>query len=66
MQNIVHSSSVLVDEKYSEHWEKIDGLIGKGVDDFVRIVENYINILASSQHDTYTKPFEVIASNMGK
>lgn len=66
MQNIVHAASVILDTKYKNHWMRIEDLIDQGTDDLIRSIENYINVLSSSQHDTYTNPFEIVASNMGE
>lgn len=51
--------------KYRNHWIRIEDLVDQSTDDLISTIENYINVLSSSQHDTYTNPFEIVASNMG-
>lgn len=41
-------------------------MTGLGAEHLTSLVENYINILSISQHDTYTNPFEIVSPNMGK
>lgn len=41
-------------------------MTGLGAEHLTGLVENCINILSVSQHDTYTNPFEIISPNMGK
>jgi cadherin EGF LAG seven-pass G-type receptor 1 len=62
----VHSVSIILDEKYTDHWFRIKQLTGEGAEHLISDIENYINILSISQHDTYTNPFEIVAPNMGK
>lgn len=64
IHNMVHSIGVVLDEKYASHWTKIKKLTGESTENLIGHVENYINILSSSQHDTYTHPFEVVFPNM--
>lgn len=62
----MHSASVVLDNKYSQHWSRIKELTNEGAEHLVSAIESYINILSSSQHDTYTNPFEIVSPNMGK
>lgn len=62
----MHSASVILDVKYKYHWLRIEDLVDQSTDDLISTIENYINVLSSSQHDTYTSPFEIVATNMGK
>ncbi|XP_018329600.1 protocadherin-like wing polarity protein stan [Agrilus planipennis] len=64
IKNIVHSTSVILDSKYKKHWNRIKELTSLCVEDLVQAMEHYINVLTSSQHDTYTNPFEISATNM--
>lgn len=52
--------------KYRNHWIRIEDLVDQSTDDLISTIESYINVLSSSQHDTYTNPFEIVALNMGK
>lgn len=51
--------------KYSDHWIRIEDLVDQSSDDLISTIEGYINVLSTSQHDTYTSPFEIVATNMG-
>lgn len=62
----MYSVSTVLDTKYEDHWSRIKELTDQSVDDLVRIIEKYINVLSASQHDTYTSPFEIVSSNVGK
>nr|CAD7592898.1 unnamed protein product [Timema genevievae] len=64
IQNIVAASSVVLSDKYTEHWERIEELTGETAEDLVLSVDKYIATLAKSQEDTYTNPFEIVADNM--
>ena len=57
---------MVLDEKYQRHWNRIKQLTGEGADHLIGYIENYINILSISQHDTYTNPFEIVSPNMSK
>ncbi|KAK9696737.1 Laminin G domain [Popillia japonica] len=64
INNIVQSSSVVLDLKYYHHWLKIKDLTGGSNEKLISMIEMYINILSASQHDTYTNPFEIVSPNM--
>lgn len=66
INNLVHSMGTILSKKYTHHWKRIKELIGEGVEDLIELVERYIKVLSLSQHDTYTNPFEIVSSNMGK
>lgn len=55
-----------MNEKYSQHWERIRELTGEGAEKLISVLEDYINVLSESQHDTYTNPFEIVSSNLSK
>lgn len=66
INNLVHTIGKILSKKYIHHWRRIKELIGEGVEDLIGLVEKYIKVLSLSQHDTYTNPFEIVSSNMGK
>lgn len=63
---MVNSATVVLDTKYSEHWGRVKELTGEGAEHLVMAIQGYINVLSSSQHDTYTNPFEIVSRNVGK
>lgn len=66
IRNVVYAINVILSSKYAEHWNKIKELTGSSVENLISFMEKYINVLLESQHDTYTSPFEIVTSNMGK
>ncbi|XP_074026257.1 protocadherin-like wing polarity protein stan isoform X2 [Leptinotarsa decemlineata] len=64
INNLVHSVSVVLSETYENHWMRIKELTGESSEHVIALIEKYIRILAVSQHDTYTSPFEIVAPNM--
>ncbi|XP_031351868.1 protocadherin-like wing polarity protein stan isoform X2 [Photinus pyralis] len=64
VHNLVTSASAVLDNKYFSHWSRIKELTSESAEHLVSAIENYINVLSSSQHDTYTNPFEIVSSNM--
>lgn len=58
--------SVVLDEKYYKHWQRIKELTGKGAEYLISNIESYISTLSISQHDTYTNSFEIVSPNVGK
>lgn len=64
--NLVHSIGVVVSKNYIGHWKRIKVLTGEGIEDLISLIEKYIKVLSLSQHDTYTSPFEIVSTNMGK
>lgn len=66
IHNLVHSVGLVISKKYILHWKRIKVLTGEGIDDLIILIEKYIKVLSLSQHDTYTNPFEIVSSNMGK
>lgn len=61
----MHSIGTVLDQKYADHWIRIRKMTRLGAEHLTSLVENYINILSISQHDTYTNPFEIVSPNMG-
>lgn len=66
IHNLVHAIGTILFPKYTDHWKRIKQLVGEGAEDLIGLVEKYIQILCISQHDTYTNPFEIVFSNMGR
>lgn len=65
-QNIIKSSNTILDINYQKEWRRISDLTGKGAEHLVQQFDKYISVLAESQHDTYTSPFEIVTRDMGK
>ncbi|XP_045101942.1 protocadherin-like wing polarity protein stan isoform X7 [Portunus trituberculatus] len=59
VQNLVESSSVILQPVYGPHWQRINGVRGFGADSLLTKMDEYVATLAASQGDTYTTPFEV-------
>ncbi|XP_054089368.1 protocadherin-like wing polarity protein stan isoform X2 [Zeugodacus cucurbitae] len=64
IKNLVDAASVILDRKYAAEWKRATELIQRGPDDLVDAFNKYMVVLASSQHDTYTNPFEIVQRNM--
>ncbi|XP_065173819.1 protocadherin-like wing polarity protein stan isoform X2 [Atheta coriaria] len=64
INNIVHSASAILDQKYDSHWKRITDLSDGSAELLVSSLAMYINILSDSQHDTYTSPFELVSPNL--
>ena len=52
--------------KEKNHWDGIKKLIGETPEVILYTLWEYLMILATNQHDTYTDPFEIVTSNIGK
>lgn len=59
------ASSRLLDLSESDHWERINSLKSQGPFNLMNTINNYMATLSTSQHDTYTDPFEVVTPNIG-
>lgn len=64
IRNLVESASVILDKKYSSEWRRLRELTQRGSNDLVDAFGKYLTVLARSQHDTYTNPFEIVHKNM--
>lgn len=64
ISNIVHSASVVLDSKYSQMWDGILATTSNTSEGLVVALTKYIDVLATSQRDTYTNPFEIVANNI--
>lgn len=65
-QNLVESSSVILQPVYEPHWQRINGVNGFGADSLLTMMDAYVATLATSQGDTYTTPFEVPTQQVGQ
>lgn len=52
--------------KYFQVWLRIEELTGDSSEALILALYNYIGVLAVSQRDTYTNPFEIVGLNLGK
>lgn len=64
IRNLVESASIILDEKYANEWKRLKELTTRGPNDLVDAFNKYLVVLARSQHDTYTTPFEIVHNNM--
>lgn len=64
IRNLVESTSIVLDEKYIPEWKRLRELTTRGPNDLVDAFNKYLVVLARSQHDTYTNPFEIAHKNM--
>ncbi|XP_001961249.3 protocadherin-like wing polarity protein stan isoform X3 [Drosophila ananassae] len=64
IKNLVDAASVILDRKYEAEWRRATELIQRGPEDLVDAFNKYLVVLARSQHDTYTSPFEIVQPNM--
>ncbi|XP_055850573.1 protocadherin-like wing polarity protein stan isoform X3 [Episyrphus balteatus] len=64
IKNLVDSASVILDKKYEKEWKRAMELIQRTPDDLIDAFNKYMIVLARSQHDTYTNPFEIVQKNM--
>uniref|UniRef100_A0A1I8NR21 Protocadherin-like wing polarity protein stan n=1 Tax=Stomoxys calcitrans TaxID=35570 RepID=A0A1I8NR21_STOCA len=64
IKNLVEAASVILDRKYAGEWRRASELIQRGPDDLLDAFNKYMVVLARSQHDTYTSPFEIVQPNM--
>jgi cadherin EGF LAG seven-pass G-type receptor 1 len=64
IRNLVESASIILDKKYSFEWSRLKELTTRGPNDLVDAFNKYLVVLARSQHDTYTNPFEITHESM--
>lgn len=64
IKNIVESASIILDERYATEWKRVFVLTQRKPSDLVDAFNKYMTILARSQHDTYTNPFEIVHKNL--
>ncbi|KAL7022348.1 hypothetical protein ACKWTF_012208 [Chironomus riparius] len=64
IRNLVEAASIILDAKYSNEWKRLKELTTRGPNDLIDAFNKYLVVLARSQHDTYTTPFEIVHNNM--
>ncbi|XP_045493580.1 protocadherin-like wing polarity protein stan [Colias croceus] len=64
VRNIITSSNTILNSQYQREWRRISELTGRGSEHLMQQFDKYISVLAESQHDTYTNPFEIVTSDM--
>lgn len=64
IKNMVDSAGIILDQKYKSEWIRLRDLTQRGPNDLIDAFNKYMVVLARSQHDTYTNPFEIVHSKM--
>ncbi|KAI8429178.1 hypothetical protein MSG28_007715 [Choristoneura fumiferana] len=64
VRNIIKSTNTILNVQYEKEWRRIRQLTGHGVELLLLKLDKYIAVLAESQHDTYTSPFEIVTSDL--
>ncbi|CAH2075509.1 unnamed protein product, partial [Iphiclides podalirius] len=64
VRNIMKSANTILNIEYEKEWQRITKLTGHGVEHLMQKFDKYISVLAESQHDTYTSPFEIVTSDL--
>ncbi|KOB74665.1 Protocadherin-like wing polarity protein stan, partial [Operophtera brumata] len=64
VRNVIKSANTILCEQYEKEWRRIKELTGHGVELLLTKFDKYIAVLAESQHDTYTSPFEIVTSDL--
>ncbi|XP_022815994.1 protocadherin-like wing polarity protein stan isoform X3 [Spodoptera litura] len=64
VRNVIKSANTILNEQYTKQWSRIRELTGHGMELLLQRFDNYIAVLAESQHDTYTSPFEIVTSDL--
>uniref|UniRef100_A0AAG5D0U0 Protocadherin-like wing polarity protein stan n=1 Tax=Anopheles atroparvus TaxID=41427 RepID=A0AAG5D0U0_ANOAO len=64
VRNLVESAGEILDRRYAAEWRRVHDLTGRGPDEVVDAFNRYMIVLARTQHDTYTNPFEIVHKNM--
>lgn len=64
IKHLVDSAGVIFDQRYKAEWARLTQLTKRGPADLLEAFHKYLTILARSQHDTYTSPFEIVHPNM--
>lgn len=65
-QNLVHAASAILSPETAPLWNRVFELTSESAGDLMDAVETYLDVLAASQYDTYTDPFETVAPNLGE
>lgn len=64
IRNLVESAGTILDNRYLIEWNRLSDLTQRSASDLVDAFGKYLAVLARSQHDTYTNPFEIVHENM--
>ncbi|XP_022163708.1 protocadherin-like wing polarity protein stan isoform X2 [Myzus persicae] len=64
ISNLIMASSRLLDLSEIDHWERINSITSQGPFNLMTAINNYVATLSTTQHDTYTDPFEVVTPNI--
>ncbi|GBP48921.1 Protocadherin-like wing polarity protein stan [Eumeta japonica] len=64
VRNIIRSANTILNIRYADIWRRIEERTGRGVEHLLQEFDKYIAVLAESQHDTYTSPFEIVTSDI--
>ncbi|XP_053689361.1 protocadherin-like wing polarity protein stan isoform X2 [Sabethes cyaneus] len=64
IKNLVESAGSILDPRYRNEWKRVTDLTQRGPDDLVDAFNRYMTVLGSTQHDTYTNPFEIVHENI--
>ncbi|XP_013196318.2 protocadherin-like wing polarity protein stan [Amyelois transitella] len=64
VKNIIKSANTILNLDYEKEWRRIRQLTGHGMEELLQKFDKYISVLAESQHDTYTSPFEIVTSDL--
>lgn len=64
--HLVNVASAVLRKDHKENWDRIKVLTGQGPENVSSKMALYLKTLTSSQHDTFTNPFEVVNPNIGE
>lgn len=64
IKHLVESAGVILDRRYADEWLRLTQLTQRRPTDLIDAFHKYQTVLARSQHDTYTSPFEIVHANM--
>lgn len=64
-KNLVNAASAVLNPETADMWGRVHELTSETAADLMTSVQSYLDVLALSQHDTYTDPFETVAPNLG-
>ncbi|KAJ8732952.1 hypothetical protein PYW07_015551 [Mythimna separata] len=64
VRNVIKSANTILNVQYAKEWRRIRELTGHGMELLLQRFDKYIAVLAESQHDTYTSPFEINTSDL--
>jgi len=59
------STGKITSKEYKKDWNRIRENYHMGADTLMTLLEEYMRHLVLNQEDTYTKPEEIISTNLG-